>query len=989
MSKILDEIKESPALCVLLLVFVIALARLAYMQVWSHKDYDEFYAERFGDSLPVQSLGDVIDRNGQKILSQSLDIDLEVDYSTSSIAALSYEQNMSCNDKGGKLKQLLFSDKYKYIPDCNAFMADNYGNAIIGIDKFRQDNQWLNLEDKNKCKDRKKTSKRDFHKCKDIDFADYRSAQRKLERLFELRRQIFGFKFTNPGGTLGKICSTAYIEPKNGAEKYFLKTDKELKEQLADIIVNQLDLSKYEEDTLSENDKNKTVAEYCTNYSDITEIGIVLSEVYEKNIFTPQLLDDAVSAIALENKQGEDNTVLISSKEKFHVLFCEDNSKHKLCKEGKNNINFDEDSAKEVVLSKNYCEGKYNSRLCRKLYEHNLDSIADFFIKESSLSADSSNIASKIKAAKTSFPHSAIIISAQDKKNITQAYPRWKWKNFKHIKDYYITETANPDEYKFDKGKFRKKFTDYGGINRIKNQDKIFAKVMNRKEDNYISLAKIPKNEFNRALPDVNYYNGAYSLNGIDFLIGDRYSNMFKISENTDNRDNAPADYMLEHYLQTSFGGENILQLAYKPYLRGGSDIEKIPGAAAKHIKTLKKGDPVQLTIDARIQMFADLALRRQCEQMKADRGFLLVQNVHTGEMLAISEYSADPIINIQGKREPKEFKGDLYRKWINGDAPLSLNKIYKPGSTFKPFAAAFALEGGFISKDSSFKIAKEYVALKNSDDETVSKAWCGIHEEGYKTKDKQCDKNDTTYIRPDLDYSLDEIIARSSNVGISLAVYEGWKKGKSDYMEEMAKKFGFMTKTGLGEDANVPESAGKSAPLTAKDRKGNTVPLPQSEILKDYLKKSYGQGGLEISPVALINAYSALVNGGLLPKPHIVMQKKSPKSERVISQETSEQARKWMYAVLQPGDQHTGQNLHLENAGGKSGTGDMVNKPGANLASFAAFYPNSADGLEVPNYVVLAIIDENKYGSHAQGAKASGPLAKDVIEKMRELGYK
>lgn len=998
MSKIKLRLKQlleySPAaLCVLFLIFVIALVRLAWMQIPHHTDYEEFYNERFGEQQN-KFLSDVVDKTGNKILSQALKVNLEVDYSTSAIAALSYEQNMSCGEKGGRLeKPWFFSKKYKYVPGCDAYRAVNYEDAITGIDRFKKDNPWLNLE---QCR-RIKTPKRYFYSCRDIEFADYRSAQSKLEKLYELRRQIYGFKFTTPTGVLGKICSTAYKKTQWNVSDFKGESSDsvDLESMLEKTKLSQLDLSRYEEKNIS--DKNQTIHDYCKkNDTDFIEIGLILSDIYEKNTFTPQLLEEAVSKISSENRLEEDDEKTDGKEELIKSLFCLDNPEHKLCKVFHKTGTFDLDSAMQVILSKGYCSEKYQSRLCRELYKHNLDSIAEFFKKAEIPNTDYYQISDIINEAKSTFPHSTVIISSENNKVISNKYSWWRHPGYlKHKKDYYIETAGKKDEYLFNKGKFRKKFTDYSGIERIKNQDEIFWEISKDigigKEKNYVKLARVSKKDFNEALPEVYYYRGAYSMSGIDFPIEEGYFNMRKIAYNTDNQDkeNDSADYMLAPYLQTEHNGENILQVAYKPTLRGGSEIKNFTGIAAKHIEKLKKED-VQLTIDSRIQMFADRALHKKCEEMKADRGFLLVQNVHTGEMIAVSEYSVDPIINAQGKREPKDFGPDFYRHWLNGDPPLALNRIYKPGSTFKPFAAAFALEGGFIKKDSVFKVAKDFVALKNSEDSVISKAWCGIHEEGYKAKDKTCDKNDTTYIDSTLNYTLDEIIARSSNVGISLVTYEAWKAGKSEYMEQMAEKFGFVSRTGFGEESNVKELPGQVASMKDKDKNGNPVPKPESEILKDYLKKSYGQGGLEVSPIALITAYSALVNGGLLPKPYMVYQKNAPKRRRVISADVSEQVRKWMYAVLQPGTMHTGQNLNLSEAGGKSGTADMFNKPGGpNLASFIAFYPNSADGKTIPQYIVLAIIDENKYGSHAQGAAAAGPLAKAVIEEMRRLEYK
>src|SRR5690606_4171917 len=115
---------------------------------------------------------------------------------------------------------------------------------------------------------------------------------------------------------------------------------------------------------------------------------------------------------------------------------------------------------------------------------------------------------------------------------------------------------------------------------------------------------------------------------------------------------------------------------------------------------------------------------------------------------------------------------------------------------------------------------------------------------------------------------------------------------------------------------------------------------------------------GIAVSPVHLMRAAAALVNGGILITPHLTPQKDdSPKGKRVVKAETTQKIRQLLELVVAGG---TGSKARVEGyaVGGKTGTANKISGHGyskdARLSSFLGVYPITA-----PKYAVLAILDE------------------------------
>ncbi|HAN05426.1 MAG TPA: penicillin-binding protein [Elusimicrobia bacterium] len=282
---------------------------------------------------------------------------------------------------------------------------------------------------------------------------------------------------------------------------------------------------------------------------------------------------------------------------------------------------------------------------------------------------------------------------------------------------------------------------------------------------------------------------------------------------------------------------------------------------------------------------------------------------------------------------------------------PSNLEKIepvewtYEPGSTFKSITLAAALERGVVGES-------DYFYCENGAWAFTPRIVLHDHE-------------------PDKTLSLSGVIERSSNIGTAKI---GLKLGLKDFYL-YTKAFGFGAKSGLG---FYGESAGLLRPL---DR---FKPI-------DLAVGSYGHG-IAATPLQVINAYSALANGGRLYAPRLVEKVTESDGEEVflnepsvirqaISPETSERVKKILRAVVEKG---TGKPAAVPGyaIAGKTGTSKKIDPKtgkyltGKNVASFAGFFP-VAD----PKYTILVVIDNPKGLTY--GGETAAPAFREIASKI------
>ena len=377
-------------------------------------------------------------------------------------------------------------------------------------------------------------------------------------------------------------------------------------------------------------------------------------------------------------------------------------------------------------------------------------------------------------------------------------------------------------------------------------------------------------------------------------------------------------------------------------------------------VEEAKKGNSLVLSIDSYIQHVAEKYLSDAVEANKAgDRGASIVMNVNTGEILAMAvkgDFDPNSPFVLSDEAEallqaenPTVTRAELLNKqWRN----KAVSDSYEPGSVFKIFTAAMALEENQTSLNHSYNCGYSiYVAGQ-------------VY---------HCHKKGGHGIQ-----NLKESMVHSCNpVFITLGQLVGTTKF-SKYFEA----FGFTEKTGIditGEGTSVYHSASKMGPT-------------------ELASSSFGQT-FKITPIQLITAASAAVNGGNLMQPYLVskildsennvVKSTQPTVKRqVISQETSAKIREMLQAVVEDGGASNAKVAGYS-IGGKTGTSEKVaemnasGETGLYISSFVGFAP-----MEDPEIAVLVMIDEPR-GQLYYGSAVAAPVASEIFgDILPYLGY-
>lgn len=357
------------------------------------------------------------------------------------------------------------------------------------------------------------------------------------------------------------------------------------------------------------------------------------------------------------------------------------------------------------------------------------------------------------------------------------------------------------------------------------------------------------------------------------------------------------------------------------------------------------------LTIDETIQHFAEKYLEQAVEENKPAQGAaVIVMNPKTAEIYALAvkpDYDLNSpftIVNEQTKSEIDALPDDqkqqansnaLLKQWRN----KAISDTYEPGSVFKVLTASMALEEGVATTSSTFN-CPGYLKVGGH---TIH-CWRRI---GHGTEN----------FKEGLQNSCNPVFM---TLGLGLGPNRFFK-----YFED----FGLTEHTGI--DIN---GEGQSVYYTAD--KLNTAELATS---------AFGQS-FQVTPIQLITAISAAVNGGKLLKPHLVreildkdgnvVEKIEPEVRRqVVSAETSATIRDFMQGVVDVG---TGKSAQIKGyaVGGKTGTSEkQPRNQGKYIASFVGMAPAND-----PELVCLVLIDEPT-GDLYQGSQIAAPVARNILE--------
>ncbi len=352
---------------------------------------------------------------------------------------------------------------------------------------------------------------------------------------------------------------------------------------------------------------------------------------------------------------------------------------------------------------------------------------------------------------------------------------------------------------------------------------------------------------------------------------------------------------------------------------------------AKRDIVPAQDGMNLVLTIDKSIQYEAETVLAKAIEEHGADSGSVIVMNPKTGAILAMAGFPNFNPNNYNQVTNPRDF---------SNQATLG---NFEPGSTFKAITMAAAINEGKITPETTYvdtgKIEVDKYTIKNAEGGA----------RGVQTMTQA------------LDFSL--------NTG---AIFAQTQLGNQTFLKYL-QNFGFGKRTGI----ELPETAGDMAGL-----KGN--------ITVNYYTASFGQG-ITATPIQMMQAFSALANGGKMMKPYIVQTKISPDGKtqntepKVLGEIISQQAANTISAMLvDVVEQGFGKRAAVPGyyMAGKTGTAQVAGNNGKydptnNIGSFIGYGP-----VEDPKFLMMVRVDHPRDVQFAESTAgpAWGEIAKFIV---------
>ncbi len=379
-----------------------------------------------------------------------------------------------------------------------------------------------------------------------------------------------------------------------------------------------------------------------------------------------------------------------------------------------------------------------------------------------------------------------------------------------------------------------------------------------------------------------------------------------------------------------------------------------------------ESGNNHVLTIDSGLQYYLEKHLEQAVIDYDIQNGAGgIIMNVNTGEILAMASLGNFDLNNYQAvddeimeeilaepetENRSQMLTDAMQLQWRN----KALSDTYEPGSTFKIITLAMALEEGLVSKDDSYYCSGSVSVLGRT---TPAKCW---KTEGHGAQ------------------NLIQSFQHSCNVAfVNIGVEVG-----AETFYKYAKDFGFFEKTGIdlyGESGSIwwDESIFYS-----------------EDNLSQLAAASFGQT-FNITPLQLITAASAAVNGGYLYEPFVLKEVWSSEGEliaitepsqirQVVSEETSAVVREALEAVVGDKIEGTGKNAYVPGyrIGGKTGTSEKVAQDAAGgdkeyIVSFLGVAP-----IDDPEIALLILLDtpSTETGIYISGGQMAAPTAGKIF---------
>lgn len=362
-----------------------------------------------------------------------------------------------------------------------------------------------------------------------------------------------------------------------------------------------------------------------------------------------------------------------------------------------------------------------------------------------------------------------------------------------------------------------------------------------------------------------------------------------------------------------------------------------------------QNGSDLTLTLDATIQYYLEKGLENMADKFAAANGAAgIIMDVNTGGILAMASYPNYDLNDFSAVQDQT-----LQERIARGENTLAemqllqwrnkaLNDTYEPGSTFKILTLAAALEEGVINKNTTVNCSG-FVTISGQTIHCSNKAGHGLQ-------------------------TLVQTVGNSCNPAF---ISYGLKLGNTAFYEYM-RSFGLMEGTGI-------DLGGEADSIFAD---------PASFTQLDLACYAFGQN-FNVTPIALITAQAACVNGGYLRTPYLVeritdsngsvtYQHDSAPIRQVVSEETSATVRECLEYVVASGTGKNGQVAGYR-VGGKTGTADK-GQTGDVVVSFLCFAP--ADD---PQVIMLLTLDtpSRSTGTYVSGGNMVAPTASSIMSEV------
>lgn len=377
--------------------------------------------------------------------------------------------------------------------------------------------------------------------------------------------------------------------------------------------------------------------------------------------------------------------------------------------------------------------------------------------------------------------------------------------------------------------------------------------------------------------------------------------------------------------------GQYGIEGYYEDILRGKKGIEEKGGGLdlidSEGLSNLN-GSDLFLTMDYNIQFQAESLLQEAKKNIDIESGQIIVLKPDSGRILALANFPS-----FNPNKYFKESDLDIFQN-------SAIQKIFEPGSVFKPFTMAMVLNENKITPETKFK--------------------------------------DTGFVKigPDTVYNFDRkvygeqdmsgILEKSINTG---AVFLSQLISRQTFLDYM-DKFGFNDKTNID--------------LQGEIYSNNKILKEGSEF--GFATASFGQG-IEMTPLHFARAFSVFANGGRIVKPYIVekivhgqeeMDIKPKVSDPIISQKTASEVTRMMISVVEKGF-GKGARINGYYLAGKTGTAQIPLKdkkgydPNKTIQSFIGFGPALN-----PQFLILVKLDNPKV---SQSSLSAAPIFKKLAQ--------